>query len=70
MSEWQPIETAPEDETVLVWAEDGWIMCADLILMSEYGGYDYCDGSRMWVDNDHSLLFRPTHWMPLPEPPK
>jgi len=73
---WQPIETAPEDEMILVWADDGWVACAEFVLMSEYGGYDEDDGfeedgNRMWVNYDgaYALQFDPTHWMPLPEAP-
>jgi len=75
MTEWQPIDTAPKDETILIWAEDGWTRCAELILMSEYGSYDPDElddgGARMWVgDGDLQLSFKPTHWMALPAPPK
>jgi hypothetical protein len=68
---WQPIETAPKDEMVLVWSEDGWAICAELVSMSDYGGYDDFGECYMWVsDDDLRLLFFPTHWMPLPEPPR
>jgi hypothetical protein len=55
---WRPIETAPTDHvTVLIY--DG----------SEVATASYWAGC--WRD-DHGVDFipQPTHWMPLPEPPK
>lgn len=65
MSEWRPIETAPDETFVLA-----------------YGGSDLCgwsDGINLgiakrrgliWFDNEAESITKPTHWMPLPEPPK
>jgi hypothetical protein len=59
MSEWQPIDTAPGGELL--------IACP-----IAKGGYYFAIARRgssgQWRDGDgdHS----PTHWMPLPEPPK
>ena len=56
MSEWQLRETAPKDGSeVLVW-DHGVITQAAY----EQGG---------WFSIDGGLVY-PTHWMPLPEPPK
>ena len=65
--EWQPIETAPKgeltdyrDQVVLVWAR-GKSMCVALF------------GTNDWYlahGQGGALMFDPTHWMPLPEPPK
>jgi Protein of unknown function (DUF551) len=59
--EWQPIETAPEDVLVLI------ARCAPntqwhgrIEVAIKYG--DRFDAFNRW--------FPPTHWMPLPEPPK
>lgn len=62
MSNWQPIETAPKDGTeVLIWVElHGFMRRA----VSHYAG-QYAD----WVIPGIAGL-NPTHWMPLPEPPK
>lgn len=60
-NDWRPIESAPKDgTTVLLWAphwsaaQTGWTFGADA-----------------WQDcPKDSHLRPPTHWMPLPEPPK
>lgn len=62
MTEWQPIETAPKDGTeiiVLMGAKDirlGWYFAPS-------------STTRGWLDQS-SKKIRPTHWMPLPDPPK
>lgn len=53
MSEWQPIETAPEGERVLTYFSDG-----DFLLCFA-AEWKRDEGDDVW----------PTHWMPLPEPP-
>ena len=77
MKEWQPIETAPTDETVLVhWAEslgfDGSMGLGALFTDEED------DECPMWyaaTEEGHSLCSpypgpAPTHWMAMPEPPE
>jgi hypothetical protein len=64
MGEWQPIETAPKDVEILVW--------------SQYQDTAYlaiCDDQQWWTpdwwpEKWTEWLYSPTHWMPLPEPPK
>ena len=62
MNEWQSIETAPKDGTVV----DLWV--------SEDGRYTDCqfDGG-LWLHTQDGLTYSlgsdPTHWMPLPPPP-
>jgi hypothetical protein len=58
---WQPIETAPSKEEVLVFNPDYGI----LIAMREWT-------SNKWRDtwNGDYLDFPVFYWMPLPEPPK
>lgn len=59
---WQPIETAPTLTPILV-VESGVVQYAAVQL--------YQDGSWMdLVTEDVCENFRPTHWMPLPEPPE
>ena len=72
MSEWQPIETAPKDQDVLlgwwwteyvstprrVWtSEVGWAFSSNKC--SKKSGY-----SNAWMHGNA------THWMPLPDAPK
>lgn len=57
--EWQPIETAPKDKLLLGYAE-GMMR----LVMWENGG---------WLQVGATIeqgWFKPTHWMPLPDPPK
>jgi hypothetical protein len=56
--DWQPIETAPKDDEtwVLAFNGDEYAVC---IWTGEY-----------WSDNEYMMRPQPTHWMPLPEPPK
>ena len=69
MSEWQPIETAPDDGTlVLVSSREGiWISARKKGRRTAdgYGPFDGCD----WYMGD-SRSAAPTHWMPLPKPPE
>jgi len=52
---WQPIETAPEDDTdVLVLCEDGGILIGS-----------FADG-MWWIEQTHYEKREPTYWMPLP----
>lgn len=68
--QWQPIETAPEDENVLVATTGGWV---DTAFWTDDG-----DGPKWWwliSANEyakhplHPNLI-PTHWMPLPKHPE
>lgn len=63
---WQPISTAPKDGApILVW--DG----KNMTTVSWHSGYDHDEWSLcapgLYADD---YAFYPTHWMPLPEPPK
>jgi hypothetical protein len=68
VSEWQPIVTAPMDGT--------WVMLYEPC--AEFPTKDFThwlamwsETERMWMDQDDAQVVRaPTHWMPLPEPPK
>jgi len=61
--EWQPIETAPKDGTeILAHDEDDNVFIAF-----------FCPYIKSWVSNISNAFGQeehPTHWIPLPEPPK
>lgn len=59
MSEWQPIETAPKDTYVLLWCDEA----SDVPMVGYFG-------NRWELAHADGDPFMPTHWMPLPEPPK
>lgn len=69
--QWRPIETAPKEVSVLVYGEwEGEIHAGDgtkdiLIAKFEHGEW-YVEGGDYYA----SYVKNPTHWMPLPRPPK
>lgn len=59
MGEWQDIETAPKDGTdILGFDEDGRVVV-------------WWDRNA-WIrrGDDYDIVTHPTHWQPLPPPPK
>lgn len=70
MSEWQPIESAPKDNPILLYVVQRPDMYCEAV--GEPDGWQHMDVGywdpieRDWV-TWHSG--DPTHWMPLPEPP-
>ena len=60
--EWQPIETAPRDGTPII---------AIWVNPNQLGAYSQepLILRYVWFDGKH-IYSEPTHWMPLPEPPK
>lgn len=62
MSEWQPIETAPKDTPILVGPTKRMGIC--VAMLTDRDGWETETPSE-WVG-----MYTPTHWMPLPEPPK
>lgn len=74
MSEWQPIETAPKDKTLLLYGRQvggskddlaGWD--GNIVASGYWDGIDgsWCVTGSTW----RGPFIGPTHWMPLPEPP-
>jgi hypothetical protein len=61
---WQPIETAPKDGTEILSAVKG----TNQVLIVRWEGIGSADRGEWFYDNDGYTW--PTHWMPLPEPPK
>lgn len=72
---WQPIETAPKDGTRILMAVRGFVP-AVAYWQNDRGVFDYLDAEcmpdeRAWQAMlANSFEWEPTHWMPLPEPPK
>lgn len=69
MNEWQPIETAPKDGTrILAFypkEEENYKILSVALIYRKWrlcpdGGYDF----------EFEIVGDPTHWMPLPNPPK
>lgn len=63
MSEWQPIETAPKNTPILVAPSHIQGRSCDMAWMPS----THC--RWMEVDEFGEKNLKPTHWMPLPEPP-
>ena len=65
--QWQPIETAPKDGTKILGA---WPQLRKHKWWTIQPVFFHCgDWIHGW-DEDEDLALHPTHWMPLPEPPK
>lgn len=64
MTDWQPIETAPKGRSLLVWfGRVG--MHYNVLICDDMGWREAVDDGRQLKEG-----YEPTHWMPLPEPPK
>jgi len=69
--EWKPIETAPKDRDIL-------LLCPSRGVVRGSWNNDCHKKPRPYWTNDRERIFgvtetradQPTHWMPLPEPPK
>jgi hypothetical protein len=60
---WQPIETAPNDEAILVVRDDGEV---HLVTADDN---DYTWSPYDGENQNHHGISKPTHWMSLPPPP-
>jgi len=72
MSDWQPIETAPKHIDVL-------LLCPHRgVVRGRWQDDAYAQKPRPYWTNDRERIWgirqtrddQPTHWMPLPDPPK
>ena len=63
---WQPIETAPENESIIIFATPDWVETGFYVLDEDTGEREWFWTSSMKKLHDN---FTVTHWMPLPEPP-
>lgn len=73
--EWQPIETAPDDVAVLGWgAEYGARQTIHWLYPKGSIAHAQDPTARFWdwaePQNHWSSSWNPTHWLPLPIPPK
>lgn len=71
MSEWQPIETAPKDgkSVILFDPSRGGFVADQRFIFAHWSGW----GGGIWENTNSGgklMNGNPTHWMPLPEPPK
>ena len=69
MTEWQLIETAPKDGTeILGWLKEGKLAVVSFkVTKSQSFVGELRDSKSWWKGN---VTCTPTHWMPLPNPPK
>jgi hypothetical protein len=70
VSEWQPIETAPKDGRFLV-AGGKWK--GEWYGTKDYSGVALVEADSFYIANAEyysPCIDSPTHWQPLPEPPK
>jgi hypothetical protein len=75
MSEWQPIETAPKDKIVLLFRPTAfeWGSVAPGKYNVDFFAKRPKPFWEIWLKiggTVESRLWEPTHWMPLPAPPK
>ena len=63
-SDWQPIDTVPYGEIILVSAKRG------TEAAFRVAGYPFDHWKRCLSCNTKVAIISPTHWMPLPEPPE
>lgn len=62
---WQPVETAPKDGTFI------WLLSDSFAIRIGYWkGGRWVDLAKAEARGACDLSFEPSHWMPLPEPPK
>lgn len=66
---WQPIETAPKDGTAIdLWVREGgaqFRVIGARWMLGQWQCVARGSGQELWVNPS-----APTHWMPIPEPPK
>ena len=76
---WQPIETAPKRHELLVFRKDAGVFIAkfvspdDVMSDEEIDKSEFPEDFEAWWSDAYGWqegTELPTHWMPLPEPPK
>jgi hypothetical protein len=80
-SEWQPIDTAPKDGTkILAYHKCDYLYstgerktfeCIEIVRWGEVMQWDNPEDEYDWMTGSNfDEQINPTHWMPLPKPPK
>lgn len=59
---WQPISTAPKNESI--------ILCIGGKIVVGHYKLEWDAWKAEFTHDNHGALPHPSHWMPLPEPPK
>lgn len=69
---WHPIETAPKDGTWVILIEEEIVGFDDKsrVYPSRHSIAHFEDGGWLEMGTEPWGVKEPTHWMPLPEPPK
>lgn len=71
---WQPIESAPKDGSVILLANPAGCWMARYFAVYGSGYRPDSPWFSVMLNHDHmkrsGRFLQPTHWMPLPEPPK
>ncbi|MCP4899788.1 MAG: DUF551 domain-containing protein [bacterium] len=71
MADWQPIATAPKDQTiVMIWHEGPKSRGCVIAFCEHPENRDNFQVERWVTGNGSGWHLRPTHWMPLPGPPE
>lgn len=70
MSEWRPIDSAPKDERVLIFVPGWGTNAADGVFLAEWQREGYWQPEYAEVTMLDEPCDWPTHWMPLPNPPR
>jgi hypothetical protein len=65
MMTWQPIETAPKDQDVLLWVEAA--MGHFYVDIGRWFALRLGEDAGFW--SCHAIKVRTAYWMPLPAPP-
>lgn len=61
MSEWQPIESSPKNNTRV-------LVCGGDLMQTEIASWANWGSSSHFIFDGDGYHANPTHWMPLPEP--
>lgn len=75
MSDWEPIETAPKDGTLIdIWVK-WWVPEKDIFTGARWPDVSWSKGeftnsAETWRSRHDRFVGKMTHWMPAPKPPE